>query len=90
MWSISYEFAGYVCYVLTGSTISPDHAILQPASDDVNRHSLRLVGESHGADDLSAVHVANQVTVHGPQAQVTATTHWGEKQKQKQKLLITQ
>lgn len=53
----------------------PDHAVLQPAGDHVDGHSLRLVGEGHGADDLSAVDVADQVAVHSPQTQVAASAH---------------
>lgn len=54
----------------------PDHAVLQAAGDDVDRHALRLVGEGHGADDFPAVHVADQVAVDGPQPQVAAAAHW--------------
>lgn len=53
----------------------PHHAVLQPAGDHVDRHSLRLVGEGHGADDLPAVDVTDQVAVHRPQTQVAASAH---------------
>lgn len=56
-------------------TGSPDDAVLQPAGDDVDGHALRLVGEGHRADDLSAVDVTDQVAVHRPQAQVAASAH---------------
>ena len=46
---------------------SPDYTVLQPSSDDVDRHALRLVGEGHGANDLSAVDVTDEVAVHRPQ-----------------------
>lgn len=55
---------------------SPDHAVLQASGDHVDRHALRLVGEGHRADDLPAVHVADQVAVHRPQPQVAASAHW--------------
>lgn len=58
------------------SLCSPDDAVLQPTGDDVDGHALGLVGEGHGADDLSAVDVTDQVAVHRPQAQVAATAHW--------------
>lgn len=61
------------------SLCSPDDAVLQPAGDHVDRHALRLVGEGHRADDLSAVHVSDQIAVDRPQAQVTASTHWDTK-----------
>lgn len=54
----------------------PDHAVLQASGDHVDRHALRLVGEGHRADDLSAVHVADQVAVDSPQPQVAASAHW--------------
>lgn len=41
------------------SFCSPDDAVLQPAGDHVDRHALRLVGEGHRADDLSAVDVTD-------------------------------
>ncbi len=41
------------------SFCSPDDAVLQPTGDDIDRHALGLVGEGHGADDLSAVDVAD-------------------------------
>lgn len=61
------------------SDSSPDDAVLQPAGDHVDRHALRLVGEGHRADDLSAVDVTNEVSVHRPQAQVAASAHWDTK-----------
>ncbi|TNN62686.1 hypothetical protein EYF80_027127 [Liparis tanakae] len=51
-------------------------AVTRPPRDDVDRHALRLVGEGHGADDLSAVDVTDEVAVHRPQAQVAASAHW--------------
>lgn len=61
------------------SNSSPDDPVLQPAGDHVDRHALRLVGEGHRADDLSAVDVTNEVSVHRPQAQVAASAHWDTK-----------
>lgn len=55
---------------------SPDHAVLQASGDHVDGNALRLVGEGHRADDLPAVHVADQVAVHRPQPQVAASAHW--------------
>lgn len=47
---------------------SPDDSILQPAGDHIYRDAFWLVGEGHRADDLSAVDVSNEVTIHRPQA----------------------
>lgn len=54
----------------------PDHAVLQASGDHVDRDALWLVGEGHRADDLPAVHVADQVAIDGPKSQVAAAAHW--------------
>lgn len=55
--------------------VLPDHTVLQSASDHVDRHSLRLIGERHWTDDLSTVNVTNQISVDRPQPQITSSTH---------------
>lgn len=52
---------------------SPHDSIFESPSNHVDGHTLRLVGESHGANDLPAVHVSHEVPVHGPESEVTAS-----------------
>lgn len=51
----------------------PHDAALQAPGDHVDGHALRLVGEGHGADALSAVHMSHEVPVDRPESEVAAS-----------------
>lgn len=54
----------------------PYNSIFQTSSNDIDRYSLRLVGESNGTNDLPAVDMSNKVPIHCPQSEVTASASW--------------
>lgn len=52
----------------------PHNAVFQSPCNDIDGYSLRLVGESYRTNDLSAVDMSNEVPIHCPESQVTASS----------------